>query len=299
VDEGIRGRLIALERDHVEAVHQARSAALSERIDAGLLVEESLRRGMPVDELQEAEAAARAAPVTDADLEAFYEENQARIQGSLDEVRERLRGYLQRSREAESRRAYLQELREAARVELLLPEPAFPRVAVAATGPARGPDDAPVTMIVFSEFQCPYCAQASPVLASLSEEYGDRLRVVFRDFPLPSHSLAQKASEAAHCAGLQGAFWAMHDRLFAHPRELDVASLKAHARALGLDGAAFDGCLDEGRTAKVVTDNRDAGREAGVTGTPAFFINGRYLSGARPAETFRALIDEELARAGS
>jgi protein-disulfide isomerase len=120
---------------------------------------------------------------------------------------------------------------------------------------------------------------------------------VFRDYPLPFHEFAQKAAEAGACADEQGKFWEMHDHMFGHQDGLAVDALKKAARDLGLDGARFDACLDGGKLAQKVKKNFDAGQEAGVTGTPAFFINGLPLSGAQPIEEFKKVIDKELARA--
>ncbi|MGC3997122.1 MAG: thioredoxin domain-containing protein [Anaeromyxobacter sp.] len=170
------------------------------------------------------------------------------------------------------------------------PEP----VKVKAEGPSTGPSGAKVTIVEFSDFQCPYCARAEPVVKQVLQEYKDKVRLVYRDFPLPMHSLAQKASEAAYCAEDQGKYWEMHAKLFAVNGDLAVDRLKAYARELSLDGDKFDKCLDGGDKAKVVQAHVDAGEEIGVSGTPAFVINGRFFSGALPLEQFKKVIDEEL-----
>jgi protein-disulfide isomerase len=127
------------------------------------------------------------------------------------------------------------------------------------------------------------------------EKYKGKIRLVFRDYPLEFHKLAPKAAEAAHCAGDQGKYWEMHGRLFAGTPKLEVSDLKAYAREVQLDAGRFDKCLDSGEKAKVVQDHFKAGADAGVRGTPAFFINGRMISGAQPLEAFKAIIDAELA----
>jgi protein-disulfide isomerase len=131
------------------------------------------------------------------------------------------------------------------------------------------------------------------------QTYGDKVRIVFKDFPLPNHAEAFKAAEAAHCAGEQGKYWEMHDAMFANIRNLFVPSLKQTARGLGLDGAAFDQCLDSGKHAAIVRADYELGEKMGVNSTPTIYINGRPLIGAQPFEAFKAIIDEELARAGS
>jgi protein-disulfide isomerase len=171
-------------------------------------------------------------------------------------------------------------------------------VAERADAPSKGPRTAPVTLVEFSDFQCPYCGRVLPVLKRVQETYGERVRLVFRNFPLAIHPLAPKAAEAAACANEQGKFWEMHDRLFADPKKLDVADLKASAAELGLDAQAFDQCLDSGKHEATWKEERTEGERAGVSGTPAVFVNGRLIGGAQPYETFAQVIDDELERKG-
>jgi len=133
-------------------------------------------------------------------------------------------------------------------------------------------------------------------VTELLTTYGDRLRLVYRHYPLPNHPNARPAAEASACAHEQGKFWPYHDRLFTSPGKLSAADLKQHAAELGLDRAAFDACVDSRKYQKNVDTDMAAGAAAGVSGTPAFFINGRPLYGAMPVENFKQIIDEELAR---
>ena len=176
-------------------------------------------------------------------------------------------------------------------------EPLRADLRVPAGAPARGPESAPVTIVEFSDFQCPFCVRAQPTLQRLRETYGDKLRFVFLDFPLEIHPQAPKAHEAAACAGDQGKFWPMYDRLFASGGKLEVADLKSYAGELGLDGAAFGTCLESGRHSAATEAALQEGQRHGVTGTPAFFINGRLLVGAQPFEAFAQVIEDELSRA--
>ena len=171
-----------------------------------------------------------------------------------------------------------------------------PRQVIAtADGAARGFDHAPVTIVMFADFQCPACAQGAATMQELQNRYGGKVRLVMRDFPLPFHADAAKAAEAARCARDQGHYWGMHDQLFAHQGELGVTFLKKYAEDLGLDTAAFASCLDSGRhTADWQKDQAD-GELYGVSGTPTFYVNGR-VAGMRSLEGFDAVIDEELAR---
>lgn len=170
----------------------------------------------------------------------------------------------------------------------------IPRVEVAAVGPSLGPEDAPVTIIEFSDFQCPYCAAAVPTIEQVMSAYPSEVRLVFRAFPLPFHDNAYKAAEAGFCADEQGQFWPMSDWMFGHQDQLALTYLKQEAMTLGLDSAQFDACLDSGQYTSRVEEDIQAGEEAGVSGTPTFFINGRLLLGAQPFESFKKIIDEEL-----
>lgn len=163
--------------------------------------------------------------------------------------------------------------------------------------PSWGPEDAAVTIVEFSDFQCPFCARfAMDTMPKLREAYGDRVRFIFRDFPLSAiHQFAQKAAEAAQCAHEQGAFWEYHDLLFANQNALSVDDLKRYAQEADLDSGDFDECLDSGKNAPEVLLDMQDGRSAGVTGTPGFLINGLLLSGAQPFEQFQQVIDQLLA----
>lgn len=163
--------------------------------------------------------------------------------------------------------------------------------------PSRGDANAPVTIIEFSDYQCPFCARVSPVLQQVEAAYAGKVRRVFRQFPLIAiHKDAKKAAEASLCAAEHGRFWEMHDALFEQPPALDVVSLKQKAQAAGLDAAKFSACLDSGKHSADVEKDLAEGVRAGVNATPAIFINGRPLPGARPFEDFARVIDEELAK---
>ena len=166
--------------------------------------------------------------------------------------------------------------------------------------PSWGPEDAPVTIVEFSDFQCPFCSRFfSQTYPQIKQEYEGQVRFVYRDFPLTSlHENAQKAAEASECANEQGKFWDYHDMLFNNQAALDVASLKGYASQLGLDSTAFDQCLDSGKYTEEVQKDYQEGVSYGVTGTPAFFINGVSLIGAQPYANFKAAIDAALQEAG-
>ena len=161
--------------------------------------------------------------------------------------------------------------------------------------PARGPATAPVTIVEFSDFECPFCGRLFPTLKAVEKIYLDRVRIVYRQFPLRRiHPLAQKAAEASLCAAEQGRFWEMHDSLFGDQEHLTIDALKGRAVELKLDTAAFNACLDSGKQAAAIDRDIADGTKAGVTGTPTMFINGRMMVGAQPYAAIQAIIEDEL-----
>lgn len=269
-----------------------------DRVIGDLLIEEAAAAaGQSVDDYARAEVEKRITPITDAEIASVYEANKDRVQGrSLDDLREQIREFIAGNRELQARAQLVEDLKaKGAAVRVLLDPPRLD-VAAAAHSPSKGPADAPITIIEFSDYQCPFCARVNPTLDQIMKEYAGKVRIVFRDFPLPIHAEAPKAAEAAHCAGEQGRFWEMHDRLFANQQALFVPQLKQYAVDLGLDQEKFNACLDSGKHAATVQADVDAGRALGVNSTPMLYINGRPVAGAQPFEYFKSVIDEELAR---
>jgi protein-disulfide isomerase len=278
-----------------QAIYIARMAAIDEIVGNRLMDAEAGARGIDRAALIEREIAAKAPAPTEADVTAWYQANPARVQGAaLDQVREPIRSLLTQERMNAARTAFIDTLKAKTPVSVSLDPP---RVEVTDGGrPARGSKDATVEIIEFSDFQCPFCQRANPTVQRVLTTYGDRIRFVYRHYPLPNHPNARPAAEAAVCAQDQGKFWEYHDRLFANPTKLTDADLKQHAGAIGLDTAAFADCFDSHKHKASVDADIAAANELGVTGTPAFFINGRSLEGAQPFEAFKRVIDEELAR---
>ncbi len=236
---------------------------------------------------------------TEPELQEFYAKVKDRIpeDASFTDVKPQLRQALRREAKGKRARELFSELKQRAGYTVLLEEPVRPRKVVDASGPGKGPTTARVTIVEFADFQCPYCAKAARIVEKVAKEYPVDVRLVFRHFPLGNHPLAPRAAEASACADEQGKFWDYHDHLFAHPRELEETALKAHAVTLGLDVKPFVECLESGRMKATVDRDRKLGEGLGISGTPAFFINGVQLSGAQPEEAFRKVIDRELGRA--
>jgi protein-disulfide isomerase len=274
--------------------YQVLEGNLAQLIEEKMLDAEAAARGVTREELVAAEIDAKVAAVTDAEVDTWYTENQARIGNRpKEQIAPQIKQFLAQTRQQEARTAYLGTLEDKYKARVLL-EP--PRTQVAATGPAKGPENAPITIVEFSDFECPFCSRVNPTLAQVRENYGDKVRIVFRHYPLPMHPNAQKAAEASLCADEQGKFWEMHDKMFADQKGLAVDSLKAKAAELGLDGDSFNQCLDTSEYAEAVKADLKAGAVAGVSGTPAMFVNGIFISGAVPYEQVAKVIDEELAR---
>lgn len=270
------------------------SEALETLIQDRLFAAEAARRGVALEKLLAEEVTAKARQVSEAEARQLYDAQRERIGRPYEEVRELLLRLMRQARVREARARFADSLREANGVVVLLRPP---KVEIAAD-PARrrGPADAPVTLIEFSDYQCPFCRSAQPTVARLLEKYGDRLAHSVRDFPLDDiHPAAQSAAEAARCAAEMGRFWEYHALLFAHFGKLDRETLVAHARSLGLEEARFAACLDSGKYADDIRRDAEEASRAGVRGTPAFFINGILLSGAQPIEEFEKIIDAELA----
>jgi protein-disulfide isomerase len=224
--------------------------------------------------------------VTDAQAKAFYDKNKQQGAAPFDKIKPQLIQLM-------NRQALLDRLRKDQPVKILL-EPK--RVAVDSSGhPALGSKDAPVTIVEFTDFQCPFCKASEATLKQLRDKYGDKIRLVHMDYPLPFHQHAQDAAKAARCANEQGKFWEYHDSLFANQSKLAPADLKASAKTLGMNSTKFDTCFDSAKFDALIKADQAVGEKVGVDGTPAFFIDGRPLTGAQPIPKFEDLIDDELA----
>jgi len=263
-------------------------------VDELLIEQDAKTRGVPQAALIDQEITKKVGPVSDEDIATWFQQNQSRLQGAtIDQVRTAIRGFLTQQRTLEARRAYVDRLKTKTVVRVAL-EP--PRTVVSkADRPTKGPATAPVEMIEFSDFQCPFCERAFPTVAKILSEYGDKIHLVYRHFPLNGHPQARPAAEAAQCAAEQGKFWEYHDRLFGDQTKLGDADLKKTAGELGMNAAQFDACVDSHKYKDEIDADLSAGMEVGVNGTPTFFINGRELTGAQPYEAFKSIIDNELA----
>jgi protein-disulfide isomerase len=278
-----------------QQVYQFKQEKLQEMIDDRLLAREARRRNVSLQSLMDTEITAKAAPVTAEDIHRIYELNKTQLQRPESEVADQLRSLLLEQNVATRRHEFAKSLQADSKVSIFLEPPPPFRAAVGVDGPSRGPADAQVTIVEFEDFQCPFCKKAHDTLQQVLDLYKDKVRVVHRDFPLqPLHPAAMKAHEAGRCAQEQGKFWEYRDLLYKNAPAADPEQLTTYATQLGLDSADFKKCVDSGKFKAIVQKDEAEGERLGLTGTPAFFINGRPLAGAQPESDFARIIDEEL-----
>lgn len=282
-----------LEFKYARARHDLLKQQLDDQLDDAALQAEAKARGVSTDKVL---AELKTAAPTEAQTRAFYEQNKDRIREPYELIAPKVRAYLADEGNQAAKRKFYDELRAKHGIKSLLGPY---RVAVAASGPARGAASAPVTIIEFGDFQCPYCKRAEASLRAVLERYPREVRIVFRNLPLTQiHPYAEGAAEAAICADRQGKFWEMHDAMYADQNALTAGALKDMAQRLGLDLDKFSACVGGRAPAASLDSDLEAAKDLGLAGTPYFFINGRPVDGNVPLEEFQRIIAEEL-RAGA
>lgn len=260
-------------------------------IDKKLIEQEARKEHITVQQLLDREVNSKLTDPTEDQMKVYYEGLE--IDQPYEQVRGKILDKIRQLRTDKARANYLTTLRAQTTVYVAL---APPRATVEKLNPLMtvGAQPATVTLVEFADYECPYCQKVALDVKRLATDFGDRVSFTYKDFPLPMHARAEKAAEAARCASKQNKFWEFHDQLF-HSKQLDVEELKAQARALKLDSDQFDKCLDSGETATDVDQDRKEGNRLGISGTPSFFINGHYLSGALDYAALRQVIEQQLA----
>ena len=293
-----KGQLIQLEAEYLTNTYQAAMQSIEQTILEKLLNAEVKAAGLASQEdLLKKEVEDKVVEPTEKEIADMYEQFKDRLQGmDLTAASPLIREQLLRQKQGERFQVYLEELKTKHNVKITLPYPDLPRQQVSADDdPFLGTDGAPIEIIQFAEFQCPYCGKVGPTIDRLLEEYPGKLKIVYRDFPLGFHDRAIPAAVAANCAGEQGKYWEMHGVLMDNQTKLSDTDLAGFAQGVGVDMDKWTTCLkDPAQEAEVKKDMEDASA-VGVTGTPAFFINGVLLSGAVPYDQFKSIIDKELA----
>jgi protein-disulfide isomerase len=272
-----------------------RKATAESMLNKRVVDKEAAARGISADELLKKEVTDKVADATPAEIDSWYEQNKARVGNQTKEqlapqIAQMLRG----QKTTDLQRNFYKELRRKHGARVLL-EPSRMEVAVD-DDPARGPAKAPVTIVEFSDFQCPYCSRAETVVDEVFKKYPDQVRLVFRDYPLSFHANASTAAQGGECAEEQGKFWEMHRAMFANQQKLAAADLVETAGTIGLNKDKFKQCLDSEKYKAEVEKDFEDGQKYGVSGTPTFFINGIPMVGAKGVDAFAEIIDSELER---
>ena len=276
--------------------YEVRARALEGIIKEELLAQEAGSLGLTADQLLEIEINSRITAPPQSEIDIFYEQSKARFGAQTrDQLLPQITNILRSQKQNAAEQAYLRSLRQKYGVRVMIDPP---RLDVSLDDdPTRGPEDAPITIVEFSDYECPFCNRAEETIHEVLARYGDQVRLVYRDFPLSFHKNAEIASIGAGCANEQGKFWEMHGAMFADQKKLTAADLVETAAGVGLDREAFEECLDSGRFREEVQNDLQDGQKYGVTGTPTFFINGIMLVGAQSPDAFYRIIERELERA--
>jgi len=282
---------IELERDRKVALDDALEGIVRDR----LLAAEAKKHKVSVEELIALEVDSIVPQPADDVVVQFYNENKPRLEGSLADNASAIRDYLRSEKRQTVFDSFVADLKKDYGVKSWL-EPSRTTIATAGR-PSKGPADAPVTIVEFSDFECPFCRALFPTLERIEADYKDKLRVVYLQFPLATmHTHARKAAEASLCAYEQNKFWPFHDAMFNDQQNLSVNDLKQKAKDLSLDMKAFNTCLDSGKYLSEIQSDMEEGVRVGISGTPAIFINGRLLIGAQPYADIQKIVEDELRR---
>lgn len=280
-----------------QQLYQAQTNAARRAAYQALLQQQAAKEGVTADQLEKREIDKRVTAPEEKQIEQLMKRYRSRLPKDDAKARTTVVEALQRQARGKATNDFMTEMLRRAGFKLLLSPPRVP-VAIAQDDPFEGPADAPVTIVEFSDFQCPYCARAAQALKQVRARYGKLVRVVHKPFPITSHPRARQAAEAALCAADQGHFEAYHDWIFENRNKLSDEDLTQQAKTLGLDMKAFTDCYTSKAHHEYIQKSINEGHFLGVTATPTFFINGRLFEGAQPVERFDEMVDEELQRLG-
>ena len=290
-----------IESDIYEAemkVYEIKFAKLQAMLLERFMSKDPNKKNLSNDEFL-AKYIAKSVKVSDAEIEKFIKERQIPKDQINPEIKERIKQYIEMEGKKKAVDVWLQDQMKKSPVEVYIKKPTRPVFEVNAGDSAfKGGADAKVTIIEFSDFQCPFCSKAATTIQELEKKYGNKIKVVFKNYPLPFHTQARLAAEAALCANEQNAkyFWKMHDAMFADQSKLDKDNLLATAKKAGVKEADFKTCLESGKFKAKIEAELAEGQKAAIKSTPTFFINGKLVSGAQPIEVFSEVIEEELAK---
>ncbi len=275
--------------------YEVRRQVLESLINDQLVEKEAAAKGTTREALLKSEVTDKVADPAQSEIEGYYEQNKMRFGAQTKEqMLPQIAAMLRNQKQTEVQHAFYKDLRQKHGVKIMLEAP---RVEVSQDDdPVKGPEKAPIIIVEFSDYQCPYCGRAEATVGEVLKKYGDKIRLVYRDYPLSFHQNAQTAAEASECAEEQGKFWEMHSAMFANQAKLTVNDLVETAGGLGVNKDKFKACLDSGKYKAEVQKDFEDGQKYGVSGTPTFFINGIPMVGAKGVDSFVEIIDAELER---
>ncbi len=288
-----------LENELYEAemkVHEIKMSALKAYLLKRYIAADPAGKGMSEDDFIDKNIA-KTVKITKKEIDDFIVDKKIPAEHLNDKMRERVEKFLEVEKKREAVEKWLAAKTEKSPVEIYIKEPARPFFEVnVGDAPTWGEADSKVTIVEFSDFQCPFCSKGATVVQELKKKYKGKIRIAFKQFPLNFHNHAQKAAEASLCAFDQSAdfFWKLHDKMFADQSKLDIPDLVASAKSLGLNETAFTQCLESGKFAAKVAADMEEGKKLGVKSTPTFFVNGKLVNGAQELSVFSELIDADL-----
>ena len=287
------GQLVGL----YQQIYQVKDQQLRQMIYTKLVEEAAAAEGIESQAYLEREILSKVGEPSEAQIQQVFNQYRSQLPPDEAQARQQIVAFLTQQGRVQQETMLRDRLFAAADVQMMLDPPRVSPV-VKASDPKKGSADAPVVLIEYTDYQCPYCVRAQPTIAAVLERYGDSVVHVFKNLPLPMHAQAKLAAEAALCAGDQDKFWEMHDWLFANKDNISHDTLAAQAEAMSLDVPTFTACVNDGTYRQQVDADTAEANSFGIRGTPGFVINGRVLSGAQPLDQFIAVIDDELRRKG-
>jgi protein-disulfide isomerase len=293
VEDQAGGQLVGL----YQQIYQVKDQQLRQMIYNRLVEEAAAAEGIERSAYLEREILGKVGEPGEAQIEQVLNQYRSQLPPDEEQARQQVVAFLTQQARVQQETLLKDRLFKAADVKIMLDPPRV-SPAVAADDPKRGSDDAPVVLVEYTDYQCPYCVRAQPTITAVRERYGDSVLHVFKNLPLPMHAQAKLAAEAALCAKDQGKFWEMHDWIFANNQNISHDTLTAQAEAMSLDVSIFTACINDGTHRQQVDRDIAEANSFGIRGTPGFVINGRVLSGAQPLDQFIAVIDDELRRKG-
>jgi protein-disulfide isomerase len=276
--------------------YELRMERLNKLMVDKLIGAEAKKAGMSLDDYLNKKVVGGEIKITDAEYKKFVEEKHIPESQINPQIKERINSYLQAMKKQDKITNYIAGLTKKNPVEVYFNKPKMQVDVAVGNSPAFGKQGAPVTIIEFSDFQCPFCTRAAETVTQLKKKYGNKIQLAFKQFPLPMHQDARQAAEASLCVNEQSTdkFWKFHDIMFKNQSKLDKASLEKYAKDVGADVAKFNQCVTSKKFSDAVQKDLDYGEKIGVKSTPTFFVNGQIVNGAVPIETFSEIIEEEM-----